>query len=397
MNEFKLMSVLILVFLSVLCLANPVIHLSECELQELKDKDNTLLIISSVNGKPYSSYSKTASIEDEVKLSVVLWKNIGNRFATYSEVENLIHKGFEHSNTKIKIQISGGEEGYMKMIPSLKALGNVSIKWYKIEEANGDDYNNPDPSWHWEDIPYKETEVVEWRNKFIVNADVTPTVFEPVYCNGKVVGTMRYKAVLTINDETFSTPDKESKHMNSISKAVHRISLKGNTNNEVINCALAMCNLPYIWGSASFTGDKYDNHQAELFIGADCADFCVAAHQMAGKQLPYDCIRYLSHTRIITKENSVKNGNYLDSDNNEIKVGNDGVQAGDFVYWGTAHVGLFFEDKSNPNGQYSGQADGIFNHWDLVLHTLEAEPKIERIMNIQDYGNLTVYRFEKKE
>ena len=134
--------------------------------------------------------SKTASIDDDVKLSIALSHN--------SEI----------------------------IVPPFENLGNISIKWYKVEEANGDYYSNTDPSWHWEEIPYKETEVLEWRDQFIITADVTPTVFQPVYCDGKVVGTMRYKAVLTIDGETYSTPCIESKYRGSISRDVHRISLK---------------------------------------------------------------------------------------------------------------------------------------------------------------------------
>ena len=395
MRNIKLATTINIVFFLIFHLlhSNPVVHLSKSEIQELKAKDKTLQIISSVNGGAFSLESKTATIDDDVKISIVFWKSNGTRLIPYSMVDDVNPSGTDQP------RITYGSETDSLLIrsvmnPSLKSLGDISIKWYKIEEANGDDYSNTKPSWHWEDIPYKETEIVEWRDKFIVNVDVTPTVFEPVYCNGKVVGTMRYKAVVTIDGDTYSTPGKESKHKGSISKAVHRISLKGNTDNEVINYALAMCNLPYIWGSESFTGDKYDNHQAELFIGADCADFCVAAHQMADKQLPYDSIKDLSHTKVIAKQHSADNGNYLNVENQKITVGTNGVQVGDFIYWGTAHVGLFYEDKSDPDSNLAGEADGIFNEWDLVLHTLYAEPKVEAIKDIKNYGDLKIFRFK---
>ncbi|MEA1973723.1 MAG: hypothetical protein U9N34_10605, partial [Candidatus Cloacimonadota bacterium] len=320
-----------------------------------------------------------------VKISILVRKKDQDQIWCYGNTNNIL----------LENQLIPEEQ-----IKSLTELGNVTIKWYKIEEANGNYYSNTYPSWHWHEIPYKETEVVEWRNKFIVTANVTPTVFDPVYCDDKVVGTMRYKAVLTIDGETYSTPGKDSKYKGSISNKVHRISLKGNTDNEVINYAFAMCNLPYIWGSASFTGDKYDNHQAELFIGADCADFCVAAHQMSGNQIPYDQVKNNQYTKVITTIRSKIGEVYLNSNRKSIKVGENGVKTGDFIYWnfdisGSGHVGLFYRDKSDPNGKNEGNADGIFNTWDLVIHTLFHEPGVKTIGDAYQ-GKIRIYRYKDK-
>ena len=327
-------------------------------------------------------------------MTIVFYKSNGSTIIPYIPINDSSHYGIEQSEIKFSTEIDsiiGTDVQYQ----SLSNLGHCSIKWYKVEEANGDHYSNTYPSWHWEKIPYKETEVIEWRNRLIVTADVTPTVFDPMYCNGNVVGTMRFKAVININGETYSTPGKESTYKGSISQDVHRISLKGHTNNEVINYALTMCNLPYIWGSESFTGSKWDKHQAELYIGADCADFVVAAYQMAGKGLPYDSIKDLSYTKIIAIQCSEENGNYLDEQNSTIPIGEEGINIGDIVYWGEVHVGLFYADKSDPQGEYSGDADGIFNQWDMVLHTLFAEPKIESIQDIPMYGKRKVYRYKE--
>ena len=359
-----------------------VLQLTESARQKLDSNDKTCHIISSINDGNYTIDSKTASIDDVVKLSIVCSQKSDNKIIIYSNFNNL------------EIEYSGVNVCETK---PLIELGKVSIKWYKIEERDGNDYSNTAPTWHWENIPYKETEVIGWRDQFIVVADVTPTVFDPVFCNGKIVGTIRYKAVLNIDGDSYSTPGKDSRYKGSISNKVHRISLKGNTECEVINFALALCNLPYIWGSASFTGSVWDKQQAELFIGADCADFAVAAHQLAGKQLPYDCIKDQFHTKIIAKQHSQQNGNYLTSQEEFISIGDNGVQTGDFIYWGRAHVGLFYADKSDPESSYAGEADGKFNQWDLVIHTLFAEPKIECISDIPNYGDLTVYRFTKKE
>ena len=386
--------VVILVLIPTILYCNPIVHKPDKTKQKLAAIDNKLYIISSINGGQFTEYSKTASIDDNIKITIVLYKSNGSRIIPYSFVYDFCDYGIKQAEIRFSPEIDSLIDKSM-MNSSLNGLGHCTIKWYKVEEANGEHYSNTYPSWHWEKIPYKETEVIEWRNNFIVPADVTPTVFGPVYCNGDVVGTMRFKAILTINDESISTPGNESTYKGSINQDVHRISSKGNTNNEVINYGLAMCNLPYIWGSESFTGSKWDKHQAELFIGADCADFVVAAHQMAGKQLPYDSIKDLSYTKIIAVQCSEENGNYLDEQNSKIRIGNEGINIGDIIYWGEAHVGLLYADKSDPQGEYSGHADGIFNQWDLVLHTLFAEPKIESIQDIPKYGKLKVYRYKE--
>lgn len=333
-------------------------------------------ILSSQSEIYFTTESKTIPLDNPFSIVILIKVTEEDRTLYYSPVTNIQLKGVTIPRDKI--------------LP-ITDLNISSIKWYKVEEATGGYYSNTDPEWHWDDIKYKETEVREWRNLSYVIPNVGPSVIEPVYCDGNTVGTMRFKVEVTIGEETYSNPGKDSKYRGSISQDVHRISIKGNTDNEVINFAYALCNLPYIWGSESFTGSKWDNHQAELFIGADCADFCVAAHQLAGNQLPYDSIKDLSHTKIIAKENSSNNGIYLNDSGDPIKVGIDGVQVGDFVYWDKVHVGLFLQDKSDPSGEYKGNADGIFNRWDLVIHTLFKEPRVEPVGEAY-YGKLTVYR-----
>ncbi|MCF7913367.1 MAG: hypothetical protein K9M99_12625 [Candidatus Cloacimonetes bacterium] len=124
------------------------------------------------------------------------------------------------------------------------------------------------------------------------------------------------------------------------------------------------------------------------------ADFAVAAHQLAGKQIPYDNIKDLNHTKIIVKGDYSHNGNYMTTGNKPIIFGQEGVQTGDFVYWGKVHVGILYQDKSDPIGDQNGKPDGIFNQWDTVIHTLFAEPQVVPVG--EAFGKsylLTIYRF----
>ncbi|NQT65923.1 MAG: C40 family peptidase [FCB group bacterium] len=343
-----------------------------------------VLIISKINESEYSTESKISSVDDELRMSFVIETKINGEKHYYSDIDNIILKGLDINNN---------------VIQNLTNLSkDIIINWYKIEEADGNNYNNCSPQWHWEEISYKETKLAKWDNRSIIIPDVKPTIFTPVYCDNKIAGTMRYKVTINLNNKTYSSKGKTSKYKGSISDKIHRISLKGNTNNEVINYAFAMCNLPYIWGSANFSNSSNWDNQAERFIGADCADFAVAAHQLAGNQIPYDSIKNLTHTEIITTVELMENGNYLNNRKQQIEIGDNGIQIGDFVYWnfdqqGAGHVGLFFKDKSNPNGRYEGRPDGVFNKWDLVIHTLFHEPEIKSIETAYS-GNIRIYRFQ---
>ncbi len=343
---------------------------------------NNIYIVSNIDGSVFTNDSKTASINDTLRMSIV-----GNN-------ENNGEQVYYSNSTKLQIN---GQVISESNIQNWAEINNdYSIKWFKVEEANGKYYNNTSPSWHWEDIPYKETEIIEWRDRYDIIPCVEPTIFRAVFCNGKTVGTMRFKVTLTINGITISTPGKDSKYKGSISDKVHRISLKGNTGNEIINHAYSLCNLPYIWGSESFTGSKWDNHQSELFIGADCADFAVAAYQLAGYQIPYDEIRNNEYTDIIATVYSYQDKNLLNINEEIIVVGKEGIQIGDFIYWNYntsgGHVALFLEDKSDPNGEFAGQSDRVFNEWDLVIQTLFHEPEVKSVGDAY-HGNVRVYRY----
>ncbi|MEA2103861.1 MAG: hypothetical protein U9P79_04365, partial [Candidatus Cloacimonadota bacterium] len=145
-----------------------------------------VVIISKLNDSNYNDKSKLASVDDDLKMSFVISKKINGNTKFYSDIKN-----FELKDNLIN----------PKMVIDINDLSEkIQISWFKIEEANGDSYNNCSPSWHWEEIPYKETKITEWDNMSIIIPDVKPTIFKPVYCNEKITGSMRFKVTININN-----------------------------------------------------------------------------------------------------------------------------------------------------------------------------------------------------
>ncbi|MEZ5357954.1 MAG: hypothetical protein R3F48_03925 [Candidatus Zixiibacteriota bacterium] len=263
-------------------------------------------------------------------------------------------------------------EGIIAAKPLADYFPNATIAWYKIEsDARGKWYSNTSPEWHWDSLDYVQTTWV--ANAASVVADVAPTVLYPIILDKIAVGTMRYRVVIDVDGKKYSSPGMREKYKGCITEAVHRISRKGNTGNAIIDYGLTMCNNPYIWGSASFSGSEFDN-QAERFLGADCADFAVAAARMAGySKMPYGGSSTLGpYTDAIANARKIRRDVYIDGHGKKIAIDSGRVHIGDFIVW-DGHVGLLYED-TDPIG--------VLNVSDLVLHTLFAEPQIAPIGKI---------------
>jgi cell wall-associated NlpC family hydrolase len=146
----------------------------------------------------------------------------------------------------------------------------------------------------------------------------------------------------------------------------HRVSVRGNTGNDLLDWACTLFNLPYIWGSASVTKKDRD-HQAEKYLGADCADFVVCAARHAGYNVPYRGSQYLKpYTLPIAKPDSLSlKGDYLLREQTiPVDEGNPkAVHLGDLVLWPN-HVAMFAGDNGN----------GILDEKDEVVQILYHEP-----------------------
>lgn len=255
--------------------------------------------------------------------------------------------------------ISGWPEGHH---------GPLEIKWYKVEPM--DKYlSNTEGGWHWEHVRHAETlfEEGDWS----VKADVNPTILR----TRTGMGTMRFKASVSLGDMTVSSPGAGAYSRSGIKDSVHRISVRGNTGVALIDWAYSFMNLPYIWGSETPTGRQSD-HQSERFIGADCADFIVAAARRAGYKMRYGGSHNLSpsdpagYTVDIAKQPRLgRDGVYRDGDK-KIIFGPGGALPGDIVFFKRRHVGILVKDTP-PMGFLSPN--------DSMLHALWKEPREDPI------------------
>jgi hypothetical protein len=316
-------------------------------------------VVSNVNDDLVcTTDAKHPTIDDKVELFLVIKVEDKENSKTFyfTEAEELILNGNQIPKDNIK---RWNQEKY----------GSPSIKWFKVESTDAELSNsrNDYRSWdHWEEINYAETLFSSGAWK--VKADVNPIYSEPH--GGK--GTMRFKASVGCNSKNLSTPGKESKGKTGIKDNVHRISVRGNTGNETIDWAYAFMNLPYIWASNSPT-KKPEDHQSEKFIGADCADYVVAAMRKAGIKINYGGTGAFSpknrKTEYIVKDPApALDGSYY-SNGKRVRIGEGGVRLGDLILY-DKHIGILVKDKGY---------EGYLDQEDMVLHTLFEPPREARI------------------
>lgn len=92
----------------------------------------------------------------------------------------------------------------------------------------------------------------------------------------KGLGTMRLAATVRSGGKSYSTPGEEDAPKGQIDARVFRYSFRAGDG--FIGWLTSFFNVPYLFGSA---GDDA-HHQAERYVGADCADVLIAALRRAG-------------------------------------------------------------------------------------------------------------------
>jgi hypothetical protein len=253
--------------------------------------------------------------------------------------------------------------------------GRPDIRWYKVEPTDNN-LSNTAGGWHWQKVPHRETQFE--KGTWTVKADVNPTVFRTR--TGK--GTMRYKVSVNYGAYHVSSPGKESYGKTGINGDVHRISVRGATGVPIVDWGYSFMNLPYIWGSESPTGKPRD-HQSERYIGADCADYVVAAARRAGFDLKYGGSHNLSpqdsrkYTKYVSKSPELRRDGYYYSGGKKVTVGKGGVRPGDIVLFTKRHVGILARDLP-PMGYLSAD--------DTILHAFFKEPAEEPISTAYHSG-----------
>lgn len=262
--------------------------------------------------------------------------------------------------------------------------GVIHLRWSKIEwdRRKHRSYDNTAPAWHWAKIDYATTEWQSGNHKrFAVKADCIPSFT----LERADLGTMRFKVEAEHEGQVVSSPGVEHLYHGGAKDAVHRISRKGATGTSLLDWAFAHCNLPYIWGSAGTTDA---DHQSERFVGADCADLCVAAARRAGMTwIPFGSTKTMKQyadTLCEAKFNPAT-GRFINAKTNKpIRFGKD-VRPGDLIF-GHRHVGYLTRDLGEQ---------GILDRNDTVLHTLFEAPRERPLSDVQLFAQgFEVLRFK---
>ena len=259
--------------------------------------------------------------------------------------------------------------------------GLVAIWWVKVEAGEAS-YRNSDrnPGW-WDTIGYVESTVAAGRQS-VREVDVSPVERRGVVWDGTAVGTMRYRVLAEFGDWMLATPGAEAAGKGGTLVGVRRVTRLGGTGEPVVDHALGLANLPYIWGSAHVMGESVsDSHQSESFIGADCADLVVAAWRMAGLDADYSAV-----VPMIGKFGPSELGTMITSKNGAVfyeKSERIAVVPGAMVAWRfgkggrKGHAAVLVEDLG-PDGEPNGYLD----EHDLVLHTMWEPPVLEPISEV---------------
>ncbi len=342
-----------LICLCILVLILPTDLYAQVDLSDVTIKE--VSIVSGKTGEAPSDANKTVQFADDITLHIVIGADDTNgSYLFYCDVDTIIL-----DNNPVSTR------------PISELINNADVSWFKIENNCKEKwYSNTEPDWHWDRLDYTESHLGNFG--FSIPCDVAPTILTPVVVDRQAVGTMRFRVKVVYKDKKYASTGMDSRYKNCISEDIHRVSRKGSTGVDILDFGLALCNSPYIWGSASFTGSKFDN-QAERYLGADCADLAVASARMAGyTKMPYGGSRTLGpSTDRIAKTTKIRNRIYCDKNTNTIPIGTEGVLLGDFIIW-DGHIGLLYQDN---------EPIGLLDESDLVFHTLFAEPRIVSLEN----------------
>ncbi len=276
-------------------------------------------IVSSVGAEAATDQNKIVEYNDDVYLYAIVQDTNCNTYLDYSSSSEI-----EASNYPDPQSISLDNRDVMPQLWNDEEWGGLNFKWYEII-PNMFDYINlfegdTKSSKFWDPVEYSQQSLLpstgEWAKEIF-----------------KIKGTNRYRAEVlkekdTDNDgildsedskiapdfwvSSLGKPDSTTPHGlesdafykaedggwgRGIVKDVHRVSRKVDVS--VPYCATAGCEIlktagiysgvPFIQGSASlYDQEPPEEHQAELLIGADCADMLIGTIRHAGISAHYE-------------------------------------------------------------------------------------------------------------
>jgi cell wall-associated NlpC family hydrolase len=217
------------------------------------------------------------------------------------------------------------------------------FRWFRVEPTV-QSVDNTQPSFHFADITFEETEIEACRDKQDCPADVASTKYSNVPQLAGA-GTMAFKLTATSKDgKPLATPGRESMKWGGLTTEVFRVIVR--KDDTLIGYASELINTPYIFGSAGPDG----RNQTDLLIGSDCADLAVYARRRSGIKTEYT------------------SSYAIDQQAPEVKGP---ARVGDLIHFPSMrHVAILFEDH-DPKG--------VVTEDDLILHTCWAPPTAQRI------------------
>lgn len=253
---------------------------------------------------------------------------------------------------------------FAQLTPSVPG---TTFSWFKLEPDVGS-VDNTSPSFHFEPIPYRATEVESCRGADHCRADPESPRWADVQ---KVpgTGTMAYQLKATLPDGTvLTTPGAESRERGGLSPAVHRITFR--RDDTYLGYLTELFNTPFIFGSAGPDGQN----QTDRLVGADCADLAVYGARRSGWKVPYvNTYRIDQHAPEFQRAIASRNGLVLDARGQPIRIGQGPgeIAPGDLLHFPKSrHVAVFYEDR---------EPKGVLDEGDLMLHTCWAPPRLEAI------------------
>jgi hypothetical protein len=344
-----------------------------------------------------------ARLDDKAKLTVIGIAKQGKKtvFLADKEVSPLIYRKKEIKETELQEWSSLGEiEVRWSLVePKLRSETEKPLKkgktlnYYTNVVAEG----KKTGKWlGYDEIVYFETEVAPWsKTQLTQSAEVIPSREENNIWGG--LGTMHYKAEVRFADgTTMATPGAEASDTFGLLPSVFRVSLRKDDTH--LGYVTAYFHVPYVFGSAG--GGK--NNQTDRYVGADCADALVGALRSQGVKIKYSFVAGLP--KYATQ---IEKTHYIDENGANTGDPITKAQVGDIIRinyterlndtsprtWD--HVGLWYEDKSDPDGPEKGGPDGKFDGFDVMIHMTYPYLIIEPFMN-RAPATIDILRWKKQ-
>ena len=256
-----------------------------------------------------------------------------------------------------------------RKIKTQKPLDGMDVQWYKVEsDSKGTHYDNKNQTNGKSKLKFVNT---PWKKGWKVDADVHPTTLIDQFTDIKEgLGVMRYMAVVTYKGKPIATLGAQEimdaqkgdkvKSRRIIDPNVMKVAYRPNTGSWT-DKVFELFNTPYLWGSFSSDVDRQ--------WGSDCADLVVYAARHSGRsKAPYTWSYGLQNFMKLINVVNGRSGEHFTSNGERIPWSEKGVKQGDALIGGR-HAMLLYKD----NG------DGYLGKNDLMIHTLFAEPRIEKI------------------